>query len=363
MPAYFDMGFSVRQPMWHGQGNVLEDYPDNWDEARLAAGLLWEPKLVPLFQEVPQGATVPALPQHLQEAAEDLNAEEALAEPQGATTEDGRTFAPVGSHRLVVRDDTEAVLGVVSSGYRLVSHGTMGEIMEAILGQPNMLLETAGSCRGGAQVWALARLDEPVEVAGDDTPTYPYVALLNSHDGTGACKAVATDVRVVCWNTYQAASMQGQRTGRQFVFRHTAGVLDRIEDAKAAIRGVREEHVAWVELATELAALRVREPEFVAFLDGFLPDPVAEAGQIVSERVKANVAANRATFRKVYEESPTTDAHRGTALGLVHTAVEYLDHLRTYRNPDTYLGRTLLRPEPLKAGAVALAREVCASSN
>jgi hypothetical protein len=49
---------------------------------------------------------------------------------------------------------------------------------------------------------------------------------------------------------------------------------------------------------------------------------------------------------------------RGSAYGLVQAAGEYLDHARSYRTQDSYLGRTLLRPEPLKAKAVALARRV-----
>lgn len=323
MPAYFDTGFSVRQPMWHGLGNVLDEYPESWDEARMAAGLMWEPAVRPVFHQT------------------------------------GDQFVEVPNHRLVVRDDNEDVLGVVSDGYELVSHGAMGEIMEALSEQPNVKFETAGSVKNGAQVWALAYVDEPEAIAGDDSDTLPFLALLNSHDGTGACKIVHTSIRVVCWNTYQAASMEGQRTGRQFVFRHTANVMDRIEEAKAALRGARDQQAEWREMAQELAKLTVREPEFLAFTQAFLPDPVEQAGAVVSERVRNNVARNRETFNNLYMASPTTDGHRGTALGLVDAAVEYLDHLRGFRTADTYLGRTLLRPEPLKANAVALAREVC----
>ncbi len=44
--------------------------------------------------------------------------------------------------------------------------------------------------------------------------------------------------------------------------------------------------------------------------------------------------------------------------GLVQAAGEYLDHARGFRNSDTHLGRTLLRPEPLKVKAVKLVRQV-----
>ena len=45
----------------------------------------------------------------------------------------------------------------------------------------------------------------------------------------------------------------------------------------------------------------------------------------------------------------------------MNTAVEYLDHARGYRNTDTYLGRTILKPEPMKAKAIKLVNDVLAS--
>ena len=39
----------------------------------------------------------------------------------------------------------------------------------------------------------------------------------------------------------------------------------------------------------------------------------------------------------------------------------YLDHLRAHRSSNTYFGRQLLRPEPLKTRAVKLAKEVAAA--
>jgi hypothetical protein len=42
----------------------------------------------------------------------------------------------------------------------------------------------------------------------------------------------------------------------------------------------------------------------------------------------------------------------------VQAAGEYLDHVRTARSWETRLNRTLIRPEPLKHRALALAREV-----
>lgn len=326
MPAYFDTGFSVRQPMWHGQGLVLNDYPTDWADAREKAGLTWEPEVQGLYTK------------------------------RVAITDEGVTthFTPVEGHVAITRSDTGAPLGTATSGYQPITNQQMGELVEAIVEADGAVkFETAGSCRGGAQVWALAYLDEPFHVPGDPSATLPFFALLNSHDGTGACKVLPTDVRVVCWNTWNAASAQGDRTGAQVSIRHTGNVAEKIDAAKAMLAGVREESKAWQVLAADLAAINVSDAVVATFLDGFIPVP-----DVCTDRVRNSRERARAAFMGLYTESPTQEGITGTAYGLVQAAGEYLDHLRPYRSADTYLTRTMLRPEPIKAGAIKLVREL-----
>ena len=58
---------------------------------------------------------------------------------------------------------------------------------------------------------------------GDQSPTLPYLAITNRHDGTGACALRATAVRIVCANTFRAAELEGERTGTTFSFVHKSG--------------------------------------------------------------------------------------------------------------------------------------------
>ena len=52
----------------------------------------------------------------------------------------------------------------------------MGEIVEAVLAQPNVKWETAGVLDRVRSVWCLALLDEPIRLPGDASPTLPYLA-------------------------------------------------------------------------------------------------------------------------------------------------------------------------------------------
>lgn len=326
MPDYFDTGFTVRTASWHGKETVLAEAPESWDEARLAAGLMWEPRLVPLYFK----------------------------------DADGNFVVDEGAQR-VERDDSGAGLGAVSGTFELITHAEMGTIMEPVLEQPGCKLDTMGSVRDGRQVYATVLLDEPYQIKGDrdgfgdPVLTLPYFAILNSHDGTGACKGLYTQVRVVCANTVQASAADGDRHGAQFTLRHTSGVKARISEARDVIEGCRAEAARWREMAEALALIPVTDEQQMQFLSEFLPMPPAG---VTSDRVRANIDRDRGRFLHVLRDSATNCEMQHNALGLVNASVEYLDHLRGFRNQSTYLGRQLLTAEPLKAKAIKLVRDL-----
>lgn len=374
MAAYFETGFSVRQPMWHGQGMVLDDYPTDWDDARKKAGLLWEPAYADLFVE----RTVPALcrcctelvgEEHapgmcpFSERAGDLVLQSHCGPEDSVPVRmlpDDRLLVhvPTEGHQAIVRDDTWAVLNTPPESYQLIYHQQMGELIDAYSrawrkAGADVKFETAGSVRGGRMVWALVWLDEPYTIPTDDSPTYPFAALLNAHDGTAACKLLPTQVRIVCWNTWKMAEAEGDRHGHQVVLRHTGNVGERVEQAKEALATVRDEAKDWQMLATDLAGININDAVVATFLDEFIPIPEA-----ASERTRSMRADRQQTFRNLWVESPTVAALPDTGYKLVQAAGEYLDHLRPFRSQDTYLSRTMFSNEPVKGGVIKLVRNL-----
>lgn len=360
MSHLYDSGFSVREVPWHGLGNVLADYPENFDQARKFAGIEWEPKVVEAYIKLPEPRLTPVSQCgtcNLQAGAIDETTHEFECAGCGAKTAPQLVeFIAAPQHRVVVRDDTYRGLGVVTDQFSPVYNSQLGEIVEAVLGETNVKYETLISLKHGALINALVYLDEPVNIAGDDSPTFPFLSLSNAHDGTAALRALFTSIRVVCWNTYSAALGSAERDKSLYTFRHVGNIAERIEEAKSVLVNLRADNAEWVALANDLYKLPARESEVKTFTELFLPTPPAGT---YSDRVAANIEADRAVFSKLYNESFTTEGHRGTALGLVDAAVEYLDHVRGFRNIETKFGRSLLRPEPLKAKAVSLVREIC----
>jgi phage/plasmid-like protein (TIGR03299 family) len=328
MSANVESMFSVRQMPWHREGTILADYPGDWAEARRLAGLDWDPVTTEVY------------------AVNGINADGTFR------------YDPIPGWKSINRSDTGAVLSLNRDTYTVIDHGEMGEIVEAVLSQPNVKWETAGVLDSGRAVWCLALLDEPINLPGDDSPTLPYLAITNRHDGTGACALRATAVRIVCANTFRAAELEGERTGTTFSFVHKTRWRDRIEDARKAVTGAQAEMRRYTELASELLGIRVTPAQRELFITEFIPKP---PDGLITDRVARNVDEARQALRLLFD-SPTTQPVNHTAYGLVQAAGEYLDHVRNARSWETRLNRTLIRPEPLKHRALSLAREIITAS-
>src|SRR5690349_13801960 len=274
MPANVESMFSVRQMPWHQEGIILGDYPGTWAEARVLAGLDWDPVTTGVY------------------AAAGIN-------PDGSVH-----YEPIEGWKAISRSDTGAVLSLNRDSYTVIDHGEMGEIVEAVLAQPNVHWETAGVLDGGRSVWCLALLDEPITLPGDLSPTLPYLAITNRHDGTAACALRATAVRIVCANTFRAAELEGERTGATFPFIHKASWRNRLDEARQAVTGARTEMRRYTELAAGLLGVPISPRQRELFVTQFIPMPPAG---LVTDRVARNVDAPRQALRLIFE--PITTEH------------------------------------------------------
>ncbi len=110
MPAYFDTGFTVREPAWHGIRPVRRDYQRHLCRDRDMAGSTCEPELVPVYQRIatPLGVY-----------------------PDGSLAE-REDYVAVPNARLIQRSDTNAVLGHgVSDRYVPLLNKPTFEVLDA----------------------------------------------------------------------------------------------------------------------------------------------------------------------------------------------------------------------------------------
>lgn len=324
MPAYYDQGFAVREASWHRQETLLDHFPTR-EEGMALAGHDFEMIERPVYVGEEPGSIL------------DLDTRKRL---------DG--------WKAITRADNGAVLHVTKDSYTIIPNSVGWDIAEA-LGGEGARFETGMTLKDGAVCLVCVWLDEPVFIAGDDSATLPYGIVRWTHDGSGSLVCRSTSVRVVCSNTDEASAFEARKRGTEFSFRHTKNAMERIEDAKMAIRGIRTAHEEYVELANELATIGITAEQRERFVVEFLPMPPES---LVSERVRTNVEEGRTLVRNLFNGPTIPEAHKLTAYGLRLAGVEYLDHLRGYRNADTYVGRQLLRTEPAKAKLATLINEV-----
>lgn len=329
MAHLLDSMFSVRETPWHGLGTILSEYPENWDAARKAAGLDWEPISAPVF---------------------DHNV---------VVTETGEfveTYEKIDGFYTIKRSDNGHILHIPKDSYEIFPNADLGPLVEAILQQAGgeYKYETAGSLDEGRKVWVLIRAAEPFMVPGDPNgAVLPFVALQNSHDGSGALRAQRLRTRIVCANTSHAADLESERSGLQFVFKHTKSIHERVDFAKQVLSGMKSDQIAAREWANELMSLTVSTKGVQAFVEAFIPTPVAE---VITPRVQNNIERARSTVYG-YLNSATCEGINRNAYGLVQAAVEFLDHGRNSRTVESKFQRCVLSVEPMKRRAEILARE------
>lgn len=182
------------------------------------------------------------------------------------------------------------------------------------------MFETAGSLRGGRQVFVTMRMPQTLRIGGID-PVQTHIAALNSHDGSSAFRVLVTPIRVVCANT-QAAALAN----------HTASVA--IRHARGAVQAAREAlgltftySQAFQAQAERMIQATITDATFEAMMTDLFPPAAADAPR----RRQAAARERRDHLCGLYHDAATQREIRGTAWAAYQTVAEYVDHLAPVR--------------------------------
>ena len=100
----------------------------------------------------------------------------------GVTTMDVPGFATVRTNPFTHRPEA---LGVVGSGYHPLQNEEHAEFLNLLADESGAIFDTAGSLRGGRQVFVTMKLPNSLTIGGTDRIDV-NIAALNSHDGSSA---------------------------------------------------------------------------------------------------------------------------------------------------------------------------------
>lgn len=160
-----------RNDVWHHMGQEMQKGMSIEEWAK-AAGLDWEATLVPAYADL------------------------------GNIAHGGLTIVP--DRRFNVRSDNGHVLGQMSGQYQNVQPREVLAWFEKYISVDDRFeLDVAGSLKNGEIIWATAKFNGPMQIAGDEHRA--RLLMSTTYDGSGATTNQATTTRVVCNNTLNAA--------------------------------------------------------------------------------------------------------------------------------------------------------------
>lgn len=283
MAANVETMMYVREKPWHGLGTRVDEAVTAKEAIELA-GLNWDVIPCPVFDD-----------RHIQ----------------------------IQGYWANTRSSDNSVLGIVGSRYSIIQNAEAFDFTDALVGE-GLKYETAGSLRGGKQIWLLGKMPQ-TEILGDKLE--PYVCFTNTHDGSGAVRVCMTPVRVVCNNTLNFAL---ETAKRKWSCVHKGNMQGKLSDARQTL-GLMDlylKHLA--ETADYLATCPFYEADVMKALNKMLelPKDATERQKKTNQEIKDGII--ECTF------APDLFQFLDTKWGFVNAVADYVDHSDPIRRTKNF---------------------------
>ncbi|MFV8339582.1 DUF932 domain-containing protein [Flavobacterium sp. LB3P21] len=307
--------FSVKEKAWHGLGQIVEQYPTS-EEAIKHAGLDYEVIKTPLYTK---GSGIIETTNGIEIGSSDLE---------------------VPSYYANIRDDNNAVLGVVGKDYHIVQNREAFNFFDAIVGgSQGILYETAGALGQGQRIFITAKLPDYIRVGNGDDVTEKYIFLTTSHDGSGSITAAFTPIRIVCQNALNASLRSMSNVVR---IKHTSGAKQHLENAHK-VMGLADTLSNQLEgIFNQWAKVKVTDQEVKKLIQLALC-PNKETLDLLKKGAEDEVST---VFKNVVQDAfayamtsdtQQMDTTKGTLFGAYNAVTGYYQNVRNYKDDEAKL--------------------------
>lgn len=272
--------------------------------------------------------------------------------PTRSTTEFKNVPTPISSRKVLVRSDTQADLGVVSTGYEVVQPHEITDFLKQLIDEFGFSMHTLGALSGGKRIWALASTGPGITIMGQDKIDL-YMLAATSYDTSMATILRPTSVHVVCSNTLAFAMMGGH----QYISIPHSTKVD-WDQLKKDIGLARDGEKIFEDQVNLLAEHTVDLDTAVAFFSEILGK---EAVKIDADTGKAEYTSNMKKLFSCYEVGMGQDMRstRHTAWGLVNAVTQFQDYEVKARDNGTRMNSAWFGPGAArKRHAFDLAKKV-----
>ena len=240
-----------------------------------------------------------------------------IAEDSFVEREGSKIMIP--NQKVVLREDTNEVLGTVSSRYQLCQNRDALDFVEYLEG---VSLLKAGS--NGGMVWMIGKLPE-VEVLGDVIT--PHLIFQNSHDGSCSIKTTICMLRMICQNQFIATFKDSPAT---ITIRHQGEMEKKLLAARETMQGVYNYVKNYEETASTLATEKITPKKFNEIVEGYFKIP-----EEASDRSTRIILEKRERFLEAYNADDNQN-FRGSKWGVINAFSDFATHDEYVRKTDNW---------------------------
>ena len=220
--------------------------------------------------------------------------------------------------RAVVRNDTDAALGIVGGRYRPIQHRDALAFVTEICESFDASIDRVWSLGGGARIRVCTRYKRDVDIAGIDQ-VRPWLLFTASHDGREAVTMQVIPIQMACTNQIPML----RRLGGVHRIVHSPKAQSKLRTAAEAILSAdRSMDALGVELERLLQA-KIGAEASQALVEN------AVAASHGSPKAKEDDANSVVSLMK----DPLTlpEGAEGTRFAVLHAVTEHYCHVRRYR--------------------------------
>lgn len=240
-------------------------------------------------------------------------------------------------------------LGVVGSRYVPIQNADAFSFLNNLVDQSGAIFETAGSIRGGRQVFMSLQMPQEMKLANGIDAHKMFIMATNSHDGSQSFNIAVTPVRVVCTNTVR---MGLRNAVSKISLRHTASATGKVAQAKEVLGLVHAYQDEFAQEVDRLVDQTFTDIQFEKLVSDLFPiTDDFQASGITKTNNKRDELLSLWT-------APTQANIAGTKWAAYNAVAEYADWFAPVRgkNPDKARAERILMgtTDELKEKALTL---------
>ena len=210
-----------------------------------------------------------------------------------------------------VREDTGAILGVVSNRYRILQNEDAFDFVNYI--SEDITFRKAGMTSNGI-IYIIAELQSSMFL---NEEYKNYIIFRNAHNGKFPLQATISPMRVVCENQFNVIFSHSEN---RIYIKHLPGFEQKLQMAKQVLMGYTHTIRKLESRINEFATLKFTKEQFSLFVEDVFP---------ITNEMSVSIAYNQEEKRNVLNYAYNVDNNqnfKGTLLGAINATTYYDSH-------------------------------------